>query len=111
MRTQIRWSTALAALAVLTLGSALRAAPPVTTTITIPDMHCQGCAKKVADQLYQVRGVAAVQANVQAKTLTVTPRAQAILSPRDLWEAVEKADKRPTRLQGPSGTFTAKPQS
>ena len=111
MRKQIRWSTAVAALAVLALGGALRAAPPVVTTITIPDMHCQGCAKKVAAQLYQVRGVAAVQANVQAKTITVNPQGQAILSPRALWEAVEKADKQPTRLEGPNGTFTAKPQS
>lgn len=111
MRTQNRWSMVLAALTVGMLGGGLRAAPPALTAITIPEMHCQGCAKKVAAQLYQVPGVAAVQADVQAKKLLVTPKEQALVSPRALWEAVEKAGKQPTRLEGPSGTFTAKPQS
>ncbi len=111
MRTQNRWSITLAVLAVGLLGNVLQAANPAPTAITIPDMHCQGCAKKVAAQLYQVPGVAAVQADMQAKMLTVAPKSQAVLSPRLLWEAVEKAGKQPSRLQGPSGTFTAKPQS
>lgn len=111
MRTQNRWSMALAVLAVVALGDVLQAANPAPTAITIIDMHCQGCAKKVAAQLYQVPGVAAVQADMQAKKLFVTAKEQALVSPRALWEAVEKAGKQPTRLEGPSGTFTAKPQS
>jgi copper chaperone CopZ len=111
MRRQIRWSLVLAALAAVFVGGALRAAPPTPTTITIPDMHCEGCAKKVATQLYQVQGVSAVQGNVQAKVLTVIPQPQAVLSPRALWEAVEKAGKHPMRLEGPNREFTAKPQS
>lgn len=111
MRTQNRWSMTLAVLAVGLLGNVLQAANPAPTAIVIADMHCQGCAKKVAAQLYQVPGVAAVQADMQAQKLLVTPKEQALVSPRALWEAVEKAGKQPTRLEGPSGTFTAKPQS
>ncbi len=55
--------------------------------------------------------MAAVQANVEAKTATVTRKPQTALSPRALWEAVEKAGKQPMKLEGPNGTFTAKPQS
>jgi hypothetical protein len=36
---------------------------------------------------------------------------EAVLSPRGLWEALEKIEKPPTRLEGPSGVFTAKPAS
>ena len=102
---------ALATLAVLTLGSALWAQNPTLTTITIPDMHCMGCAKKMANQLYQVSGVAKVQANIEATTMTVTPKEQQAVSPRGLWEAVEKAGYRPSKLEGPSGTFTQKPKA
>lgn len=111
MRTCNRWSIALVAVAVLALVGVVRAAPPMATTIVIPEMHCGGCAKKVAAQLSQVRGVAAAVPNVEARTITVTPQGQVVLSPRALWEAVEKAEKEPSRLEGPSGTFTAKPQS
>lgn len=102
-------------LAVLVLGLALvasaQAQQPASTTITIPNMHCAGCAKKVVSQLAAVPGVAAVQPYLQAKKVVVTSRARQVVSPRALWEAVEKADKTPTRLEGPAGTFTAKPQS
>lgn len=110
MRKQNLGSLALAALAALALGNALWAANPAPTTIAIPDLECQGCAKKVAAQVYAVPGVATVQANVQGKTATITPKPEAVLSPRALWEAVEKAGKQPAKLEGPSGTFTAKPQ-
>jgi Cu+-exporting ATPase len=110
MRTRILWA-ALVTAVVLAQGSALWAQNPALTTITVPDMHCMGCAKKMANQLYQVPGVAKVQASVEATTLTVTPKAQQAVSPRGLWEAIEKAGYRPSRLQGPSGTFTEKPRS
>lgn len=102
---------ALAALIVLTVGNALWAANPPGTTITVPDMHCMGCAKKMATKLYEVPGVAAVQASVPTTSLSVSPKPQAAPSPRALWEAVERAGYTPSKLEGPSGSFTAKPQS
>src|SRR5262245_39855442 len=75
MKKRISLSMALAALAVLVLGSALWAVNPAATTITISDLECQGCAKKVVAMLNEVPGVAAAEANVEAKTATVTPKA------------------------------------
>lgn len=104
--------TVVAALAVLALlDQSVRAATPAATTISVPDMHCMGCAKKMAARLYRVPGVSAVQASVPATTLTILPQAQQVLSARALWEAVEQAGYKPSKLKGPTGTFTAKPQS
>lgn len=111
MKRQNGWMMVLGTVAVLTLGSALWAADPAPTKITLTDLHCQGCVKKVTAQLVEVKGVAKVQADLETRTLTITPKAQTVLSPRALWDAVEKAKKEPTKLEGPSGTFTAKPKS
>lgn len=111
MKTQNRWPLALAALALLTLlGGRLWAAEPVTTKITVERL-CPGCAKKIAAKLQEVPGVGDVKADVPAKAITVAPKAQMVLSPRSLWEAVEKGGEKPIRLEGPSGTFTSKPKS
>lgn len=81
------------------------------TNITVPDMHCMSCAREMADNLSKVPGVAAVRANVPAKTTMVTPQPQQIPSPRALWEAIANAGYHPSRLEGPSGTFVSKPKS
>ena len=88
----------------------LCAADPKPTIITISNMHCAGCAKKVTDQLNTVIGVGKAEADLAAKTVKITPKTNATLSPKALWEAVEKADKTPTKLEGPDGTFTDKPK-
>lgn len=101
------------AFAVSLLGVSLRAQTPpkTTTTITVPDMHCGGCAKKVTDKLKELQGVAELKADLEAKTVTVTPKTDTTLSPKSLWEAVEKAGKHPTQMEGPSGKFTEKPKA
>ncbi|MCI0456219.1 MAG: heavy-metal-associated domain-containing protein [Gemmataceae bacterium] len=113
MRNTSRWSVAAVALALLALAQAApgQATDPNQTVITVPDMHCGGCAKQIATKLYEVPGVAEVKVSLEPKLMFVHPRAQSVLSPRQLWEAVEKAKKHPTKLQGPSGTFTARPQT
>ncbi len=55
--------------------------------------------------------MASVETNLKAKTAAVKPKPKAAPSPRALWEAVEKAGQKPVKLEGPSGTFTSKPQS
>lgn len=107
MKTSVRL-TAAAATLLLVAGWAVAAAPAVTI-ITIPDMDCAGCAKKVAAQLVKVGGVEKAVADVEAKTMTITPKKDTVLSPKALWEAVEKGAKTPSKLEGPSGTFTKKP--
>lgn len=110
MKQQIRWSLIAAVALVVAVGSAVQAAEPVYTRITVDKMHCNHCAKQLADHLYKVPGVAKVETNVEAKMMFVVAKPEVVLSPRALWEAIEKAKKNPVKLEGPSGTFTAKPQ-
>lgn len=79
------------------------------TKLTVDDMSCAGCAKTVTKALAAVGGVEAVVIDLKAKTATVTPKAGKSPSPKELWEAVEKADYKPTKLEGPDGTFEKKP--
>jgi Cu+-exporting ATPase len=58
-----------------------------------------------------VSGVAKVEVNLKAKTLTVRHKPQASVSPLALWEAVVKANDKPVKIESPSGTFTTKPRS
>jgi len=110
MSTLSRFGVAVALIGVLALNSTAQAPNPPKTTITIPDMECQGCAKKISDKLYTIPSVGTVQADYQTRILVVTPRAQATISPRQMWEAVEAAGKKPSKLECPAGTFTTKPQ-
>jgi copper chaperone CopZ len=106
-----KFCMALVATVVLTLASQAPAEEPAWTTITCKEMHCGGCAKKIAARLYVVRGVKEVRVNVGKKTVLIAPLANKTLSPRAMWEAVEKAKDQPVRLAGPSGVFTKKPRS
>lgn len=94
----------------LVFGAPSWAAEPTVTTITIPNMDCMGCAKKIANKVYEVPGVAEVRVDLEAKKLLVTPKPKAALSPLALWAAVENAKEAPSKLAGPSGAFTSKPK-
>ena len=113
MNVRIWWSMALTALAALVIQAGLQAQTPapVYSVITIDDMHCPNCAKKIAAKLKDVPAVGEVRMDVPTSNAFVIHQAGKAPSPRVLWEAVEKAGYRPTRFQGPSGTFTSKPQS
>lgn len=106
---------AVSALAFLALGLVVsthaQEQPPAYTVITVEKMHCAGCAKRIGTKLYEVPGVKAVQVDVEKKLLWVHPEPGKQPSPRGLWEAVEKASDRPTRLHGPYGIFVEKPKS
>ena len=105
---KIAWLLAIPVVALMLFGVA-QAAEPKLTTLTVRGIDCPSCAKKVADALKKVSGVASVKANNKAGTAVVTPRRGTDLSPRALWEAVEEVGKQPTKLVGPNGTFTSKP--
>ena len=108
MRSLVRSIAAFVILAAV--NSAFAADAPITT-ITVEKMHCAGCAKRIAAELYKLDGVAEVRVDVKRKLLFVVPEAQAVLSPRGLWEAVEAGKDRPVELAGPSGKFKAKPKA
>jgi copper chaperone CopZ len=85
------------------------ATTPVATRITLPDMECESCAAKLVKKLTAVAGVAKVEADVKAQTLTVTPKGAETPSPKALWETCAAAGYDPSKLEGPGGTFTARP--
>ena len=82
---------------------------PKAVVLTVDGMTCAGCAKAVTKAIAAVEGVESVAADVKAKTATVTPKAGKTPSAKDLWEAVEKAEYKPTKLVGPDGSFDKKP--
>jgi len=110
MSLQKRCQLAVALVLSVVLANTARAVDPAPTTITVERM-CDGCARKITANLQQLPGVETVRPNVPAKTVAVSPKPGAVLSPRQLWETVEKSGEKPVKLEGPSGTFTQKPQS
>jgi copper chaperone CopZ len=74
-------------------------------SIVIDNLHCQGCAKKIAAQLYAVKGVTKVSVDMQHETLFVEARPEAQLSPWNLIHAVTQANERPLAVNGPYGTL------
>ena len=95
----------------LSATNLLQAADLPATTISVQGMHCAGCASKVAGNLQAVAGVQKAEVNAETAVAIVTAKANVAPSPRAMWEAVEKAGYKPTKLIGPTGTFTAKPRS
>jgi copper chaperone CopZ len=110
MRNGWTWLAALPAVAVLVLAVAAQPPQPAATKITLTELHCKGCLKRVSTQLLGVPGVGGVQGDLTTATLQVAHKPGTTPSPRAMWEAVLQADHTPTRLEGPSGVFTAKPQ-
>jgi Cu+-exporting ATPase len=103
---------AVTAFAVVVLSQAQAAQQPAKdTVITIDDFECPTCAMKVVKNLTEVKGVGEVKTDLKASTATVAPKAGETPSPRAMWEAVEKAGFKVTKMQGPGGTFTVKPQA
>jgi Cu+-exporting ATPase len=103
---------ALVALAaVLALVNSLWAQDPTMTRITFSDIHCPGCVNTITKKLQAMPGVAQAGADFQSRTAWARPQAQVVLSPKALWEAMEKINQKPAKLEGPSGTFTEKPKS
>jgi copper chaperone CopZ len=77
------------------------------TAIYVDNMHCAGCAKKIAGRLYRVKGVVKVRTDLKAHLAVVTPQKKREVDTKAAWEAVQKAGFQPTKLVGPQGTFVA----
>lgn len=103
-------------LSLLLLATVGSAAGPNTTRVTVDKLHCAGCAKKIGAKLYEMPGVTLVEYDVKARHIFVTPQANKQLSPRQLWECIEKtpgcpeqSGYQPVLLEGPHGKFAQKP--
>lgn len=79
------------------------------TTVTTKKM-CPVCAKKIVSRLHQIDGVAEARADVKSRTFVVLPASGRVLSPRALWDIVQKGGEQPIRLAGPAGTFDRRPR-
>lgn len=101
----------IASAALLLAANTAHAADPPATTISVQGMHCVVCASKVAGNLEAVVGVQKAQVDAEKAVAVVMAKSSVVPSPRALWEAVEKAGYKPTKLVGPAGTFTSKPKS
>lgn len=105
-----RQTTISAVLLAFFMGGSAFAVEPTHTTISVEKMCCQGCAQKIASQLYVVKGVKEVRVNIEKKLVFVIPQQRKVVSPRSMWDAVVNGQDIPLRLAGPSGTFTTKPR-
>ena len=109
IRTSCRLGLVLAVVFVVQSFAVAANPTPTYTTITVNDMHCATCAKKIAAKLYVVAGVLEVRADVKKDTAYVVPQKQKSPSPRAMWEAVESAGFKPLKMHGPAGYFVKKP--
>lgn len=82
---------------------------PDATVVNVKKL-CPTCGKKIVQKLEQLPQTQSASINVEQKTVQVVPKPGQNLSPRLVWEIVEKGGEQPVRLQGPAGTFTAKPE-
>lgn len=112
MKTVMKTCLALAVLAGLAaVSEAQTPAPAAYTRVVLEDIHCMGCAKKISKHVTAVPGVAEMRVDLKAKAIWAMHRQGMTPSPKALWEAVEAADHKPTRMDTPAGTYTSKPQS
>jgi Cu+-exporting ATPase len=102
---------ALLAVAALCLTQATAQTSAKPTVITIEDLDCPSCAKAVEKAVAKVQGVQSVKTDVDKQTATVTPKDGGSPSPKAMWQAVEDAGFKPTKMEGPGGTFTSKPSA
>ena len=86
-----------------------QSAEPAPTVITVAEM-CGGCVKKINAGFKDVKGIGEVSCDIDTKSVTVTAAPGFKLSPRGLWVLMEGIGKPPTKLAGPDGVYTAKPE-
>ena len=92
-------------------ASAQTPTPAAYTKVTLDDIHCMGCAKKISKHVTAVPGVAEMRVDLKAKTIWAIHKQGMTPSPKALWEAIEAADHTPTKMDTPAGSHTSKPQS
>jgi len=74
--------------------------------IVVDNLHCMGCAKKISAQLYTLKGVTNVRADLKKDTITVEARPGTLVSPWQAIAAVAKAKERPLAVTGAHGTVS-----
>lgn len=75
-------------------------------TIAIDNLHCEGCATKIAGLLYAIKGVTKVSVDRERGLLFVESSRDVQLSPWACLDAVSKANERPLAVVGSHGELT-----
>lgn len=96
---------------ILSASAAVRAADeqPRWTAVTVDEM-CWACARRITRKLESVESVGKIQCDTKTRRVFVLPKESYTLSPLEIWEALEEVGKKPSKLVGPSGTFSSKPK-
>ena len=84
-------------------------ADPKAIKLNVDDMSCANCAKTVVKALTALEGVETAIVDLKAKTATVTPKVAKTPSNKEMWEAVEKAGFKLTKLTTPDAVFEKMP--
>jgi copper chaperone CopZ len=107
---RIRLAAAVATLAATmsALGGQLAAkeAAHIEVRVVADNMCCQGCAQKVAAQLYAAPGVTDVRTDVPQRFVKITAKPSPKLTLERLWRAVEKGKGAPSKLITAQATYT-----
>lgn len=105
--TSLRTSTAAYQLLRPQEEQGLRSAQQLGTSlhIVIDNLHCKGCAQKIAAQLYSIKGVTKVSVDMQRETLIVETNPQTPVSPWLVVDAVSAAKERAVAVRGNYGTL------
>lgn len=99
-------------------GAANDTKPKPTTTpyiVTAPEMDDEDCVKEVEVGIAKIEGVDVVECDMAKRTVRVYPKTGATVSAKALWEAFEALpfdgtkEAKITKIDGPSGVFTSKP--
>lgn len=77
-----------------------------TQHVVVDNLHCNGCAQKIASQLYALKGVSKVSVDMQRETLIVETNAREPVSPWLVVEAVLAANERPVAVRGNYGALS-----
>jgi copper chaperone CopZ len=109
-KSRVQNKIALATFAVAIFAGPCRLSAKETGRIEVRiiagDMCCQGCAQKVAAQLYAAPGVTNVATDVPKRIVTVIANPSPKLTLERLWRAVEKGKGVPSQLITSEATYT-----
>ncbi|TWT88848.1 Heavy-metal-associated domain protein [Pseudobythopirellula maris] len=98
------------ALAVETTEAAPKPLPPGVVELSLEELHCATCAKKVARKLYAVPGVKRVKTDLEHKrfVVTLTPKPGKPTPVLALWKAVVAGEQKPLKLRYEDQELTPK---
>jgi copper chaperone CopZ len=82
-----------------------------TIALSIPNMHCESCAKKIRSRLFTVKGVSRVVTWLQHDLAVIEPVKGQSVSSKAIWDALEQGKFEVDRIETPQGVIAKKPEA